>query len=270
MYTYIKYLAFIVLIVGVVACGDNSSTGPDPSEAPSFPEVQSDEAQPDFSFFETNQPKIADLATKVAGDTANYYQARNWVLFQSGLTFAFASGYSGLLTENSREDAEYRDGKWVWEYSEQYENESFSITVTAEETSGGHNWELLMSYDDGETSVEDYLVMEGTVSQDGSEGSWTFNLLNPDSNNEQIAYKYEWTITSDTEKSMTASWYDDSGNATLTASYDANVPEHTMRYTYPNDPTVTVYWNTSTKTGYYEQGSDKRCWDENFKDITCS
>ncbi len=269
MNRYIKCIAFLVLIVGLVACGDNSSTGPDPSEAPSFPKVQNEEAQPDFSFFEQNQTKLTDFALNAEENTDNYSQARQWVLYQSGMSFAFAASYSSMFSNNNQE-ANYEDGKWVWEYSEQYENESISITITAEEVTGGYNWEMLMSYDDGETSIVDYRIMEGTVTEDGSEGSWTFNIQNPDSNEEQVAYKYEWTISSDTEKSMTAKWYNDSGNVAISANYNANEPEHTMTYIYPNEPDITVYWNTSTKTGYYEQGVDKLCWDENFMDTTCS
>lgn len=262
MYYRIKYLLIFGVLIGLMACGDDS-TGPDPSEAPSFPEVQSEQAQPDLSFFDNNQPKVL-----AKGDTANYYQARNWAIWQ-GSTFAFASAYSGFLMGGSNEEAVYDDGVWVWEYSYQTEEGSFSMKLTSEDVPGGYRWAMYWSFDDGETSVEDYKVMEGTVSDDGSEGDWTFNMLNSDSNQEEVAYTSEWTVSSDTESEMTVKWYD-SGTTSFTASYVKNAPEHTMTYTYPDEPNITLHWNTDTNVGSFEQGGSMVCWDENFKDVPCS
>ncbi len=267
MYKSLKNIVLFGVLLGLMACGDNS-TGPDPSEAPSFPEVQSEQAQPDVSFFENNQPKVfSDMPSTESTD--NYYVARNWAI-SSSYTFAFAGSYAGFLMAGNENDVAYEDGVWVWEYSYQYENESVSLKLTAEDVPGGYKWAMYWSFNDGETSIKDYKVMEGTVSEDGSEGSWTFNTLNTDTNQEQLAYTSEWTVSSNTESTMTVQWYDDSGTTSFTANYDKNEPDHTMTYTNPNDPDITLYWNTDTNEGYYQEGSEKRCWDENFADVTCS
>lgn len=255
-------LLIAILFVGMVGCGDDS-TGPDPGEAPSLPEVQSEAAQPDLSFFENNQPKVM---AKEATD--NYYQARDWATMQSS-TFAFADTYSGFLMSGSNEEAVYEDGVWVWEYSYQTSEGSFSMKLTSEDVPEGYKWAMYWSFDDGETSVEDYKIMEGTVAEDGSEGNWTFNTLNTDTNQEQVAYTSDWTVTSETESEMTVKWYD-SGTVSFTANYKKDEPNHTMTYTYPNEPDITLYWNTETNEGFFEQGGEKSCWDENFQDVTCS
>lgn len=266
MYHYAKYIFFIGLIAGVIACSDDS-TGPDPEEAPEMPQVQSEEAQPDISFFEDNQPKMP--ADYELSETDNYYQARNWVISNS-YTFTFAGVYSGFLMAGSNEDAVYEDGMWVWEYSYTYENESVSLKVTSEEVAGGYEWAMFWSYDDGETSVENYKMMEGVVSEDGSSGDWTFNTLDAETSEERIAYTSEWEVSSDTKSTMSVNWYDESGNTTLTADYDETQPEHYMTFSYPDDPEVTIYWNTDTQEGYYDSDGEQLCWDENFDNIECS
>nr|NIT60822.1 hypothetical protein [Fodinibius sp.]NIV15662.1 hypothetical protein [Fodinibius sp.]NIY29403.1 hypothetical protein [Fodinibius sp.] len=77
MNRYLNYIVFTVLLIGLVACGDDS-TGPDvdPGDAPEFPQVQNEKAQPDFSFFENNQPKKA----KTTAATNNYSEARSVAL----------------------------------------------------------------------------------------------------------------------------------------------------------------------------------------------
>lgn len=261
----LKFLGFAILVFGLAACGGDSSTGPDPEEAPELPEIQSEQAQPDLSFFEDNEPKML-----AKGDTANYYEARYWALWQGGLNFAFANSYSGFLMSGSNEDAVYDDGVWVWEYSFQSEEGSYSMRLTSEEVADGYRWAMYWSFDDGETSVEDYLVMEGTVSKDGSEGNWTFNTLNPDTNEEQVAYTSEWTVTSETESDMIVKWYDDSGTVSFSASYEKNEPDHTMTYTSTDESDIILYWNSDTNEGYFEEDGVRSCWDENFKDVACS
>ncbi|PAU93568.1 hypothetical protein CK503_10450 [Aliifodinibius salipaludis] len=268
MNRYFKYVAFIVLIVGLMACGDDS-TGPDvdPGDAPEFPQVQNEEAKPDFSFFEDNQPKV--VKGESLAETSNYYDARS-VALANQYTFAFANVYSGFLLAGSNEDADFEDGMWVWAYSYSYQNETVSIKTTAEEVANGYQWAMYWSYDDGETSFEDYKVMEGIVSEDGSSGEWKFNILNPDTNEEVLAYNSEWEVISDTENNMSVKWYDETGNSTLTVEYNEDQPEFYMTFTYPDESDVVLFWNTDTNEGYYDEGGDRRCWDENFEDISCS
>ena len=260
-----RLIFLLVLVIALAGCGKDNGVNSDPGEPPALPEIQSEAAQPDISFFEDNQPKVL-----AKGDTANYYAARSWALWQAAGTFAFAGSYSGFLMGSNNEEAVYEDGMWVWEYSYQSEEGSFTMKLTSEEVSDGYKWAMYWSYDDGETSVDNYKILEGTVSEDGSEGNWTFNSLDTETSEERVAYTSEWTVTSDTESSMRAKWYDDSGTVTLTASFDKEAPDHTMSYTYPNEPNVTLYWNTDTNEGSFEQGGESSCWDENFKDIPCS
>ena len=263
MYRYTKYLLFTVLIMGLVACGDDS-TGPSPEEAPELPKVQNEQAQPDGSFFENNQPKLANY--DVQAETSNYYEARQVALFQGMSSFAFASAYSGFLMAAPGEDPVFEDGLWVWEYSYSYENENVSLKLTAEEVTGGYSWAMYWSYDDGQgNSFEDYKMMEGTVSEDGSEGNWQFNSLDTDTNQEVLAYTSEWKVTSYTEKNMTVRFYD-AGTVTMTTTYDEDNPEHQWVFSYQNEPDVTLYWNSDTNVGFIEDGDGKRCWDENFQD----
>ena len=261
---YIKYVGLIVLLAGLVACGGNSDS--DPGDPPSLPEVQNEEASPDISYFETNQPNSATSTS----ETANYSDARSFVLnnfsvYQGGQT------YSAFLTSASGQNADFEDGQWVWTYSFSYEGQSLELRLTAEETNEGYEWALYMSFDDGQgNSIEDYLAMEGTTAQDGSEGDWTFNALNPETNQEQKALTSSWEIISDTEKNMTVELFNDSGDVIITSMYEENEPDHTLEYILSDADNVTVYWNTNTETGYIIRGGTKKCWDSSFQNVPCS
>jgi hypothetical protein len=148
------------------------------------------------------------------------------------------------------------------------------MKITAEEVAAGWKWAMFWSYDDGQgNSFEDYKVIEGTTSQDGSEGNWSFNTLDSDTNQEVLAYEYDWTITSDTEKSMVAKIYD-SGSLSMTANYDENSPEYKLVFSFSgtnaDQEDITIFWNTDNKTGYIQQGTTKKCWDSNFASVPCS
>ncbi|MDZ7657835.1 hypothetical protein [Fodinibius sp.] len=267
MFRYTKYLFFIALFMGMVACGDDS-TGPDvnPSEAPAFPQILSEEMQPDFSFFEDNQPK--NFASNALAETNNYYGARN-IALANQFVFTFASIYTPLLLAGSAEEADFEDGMWVWEYSYNYENKSVSVRVTAEEMANDYEWNMYWSYNDGETSVEDYKILEGIISPDGKSGEWIFNTLDENTSEERIAYTSAWDITSDSEKMMDVNWYDENGEVGLSANYEANQSDHLFNMLYTDEPDHSINWNSETNEGYHESDGNQLCWDESFQDIAC-
>lgn len=268
MYRYTKNVFLLVLIAGLIACGDNS-TGPDvdPEDAPEFPQVQNEEAQPDFSFFENNQPE--KVQGEALAETNNFYEARS-VAISNQVTFSFANFYSGFLLAGSDEDPDFEDGEWVWEYSYSYENESISIKVTAQEVSNGHEWAMYWDYSDGDVSVENYKMFEGFVSTDGNSGEWVFNTFVDETSEEQIAYTSSWNVSSDTEKNMEVKWYDESEEVMFTATYEEDQPEYLVTVINSDEADQVLFWNTDTQVGYYEIDNERLCWDENFQDTECN
>jgi hypothetical protein len=270
MHKYLKHILVAVLFLGMMGCSDDS-TGPDPGEAPELPEIQREAIQPDLSFFEQNVGTKVGTASSETGDNNNYTEAQQFAMQYGGI-YMMGQTYAGFLTGAQGVDPTFEDGKWVWTYTFTYEGQSVEMKITAEEVAAGWKWAMFWSYDDGQgNSFEDYKVIEGTTSKDGSEGNWSFNTLDPDTDQEVLAYEYDWTITSDTEKSLIAKIYD-SGSLSMTANYDENAPEHKLTFSGTNadQENITIFWNTDTKTGYIEQGTTKKCWDSNFASVPCS
>lgn len=262
-----KYLLFLGLFIGFVGCG--SSTGPDHGDPPSLPQLQSQQAKPDLSYFEQNQPKRGGAQD---AETTNYYIARTAALSFSGM-FSEGNLYTGFLSPASQQDATYNDGVWEWKYSYNFEGQSIEIRLTAESITGGYQWAMYWSYNGGSgMSFDNYKVLEGTTSSDGSEGTWTFNALDPTTNDSRPALKNEWTVTSETQKTMTIKVYDDAGNLSLTIDFKLDGTSNTLTFNSldTSNGSTTVFWDTDTQTGYVIQDGTKSCWDSNFANTPCS
>ncbi len=261
----ILILALLALIIG---CKDGG-TGADPGEPPSLPELKHEDAQMDVSFFQQNNPKET---VKTILSTNNFNAAKSIALGFSG-AFTSIQLYEAFLQPVSNEGATFDDGVWEWKYSYNYEGVSVEIRTTAEETEQNIEWAMYWSYNDGEgNSYENYKVFEGTVSQDGSTGSWTFNILNPDGAQEVPGLVYNWEIISETEVDLTTELFDESGNATATFTYEENQPDYTLDINYQGDNSsedAVVYWNTETNEGYIEQGGSRCSWNSDFQDTSC-
>ena len=260
-----------ILFIGLTGCGDDS-TGPgnQPGEAPSIPDI-SQVAQPDISFFEENNPQGQKTKQILEDEYSNFSTAR----FKAtvGTFFAsFGQVYLGFLNPAYNEAAEFKDGVWEWAYNYSAEGQSVSMRFTAQEQGSSINWDMYISFDDGQGGgYDNYKVMEGTTSQDGSEGQWTFNALDDDNNTAEAAAITEWNVTSETERTISTRIYDQ-GSLTTTFNYEQNGVEHRMTFIdAENSDEDVVFWNTDTQTGYVIDANDgKMCWDANLVNTACS
>src|SRR5699024_5712874 len=121
-----------------------------------------------------------------------------------------------------------------------------------------------MSGDDGQgESYNNYKLMEGNTSNDGTKGNWTFNALGEDNTTEVPFIITEWDAKSDTERTLTSEIHED-GSSKSTIEYEQDGVKHTMIFDDAgSSDTDTIFWNTDTKTGYVIDDGDKKCWDEN-------
>lgn len=261
-----KYFLVFILMIGMIGCGDDSGTGPDAGETPGFPELEENN-QPDVSFFENNTPAKAIIDGLQATD--NFYTARGQVL-GAAFYFAFGQVYGSFFSGADQQNAEFNNGQWEWNYSSTYEGVTVEYRITAEDLGSEMHWEMFWSYDDGQQSLVNYKLVEGTVAKDGSQGTWTFNSLNPDTNQEEPAIESSWSVTSETVRDITTKVYDSDG-LQVTVDYEEDAPEYRMTFTYTDgSDNVEVYWNTDTSEGYVIQGTTQYCWDSSFQDVACS
>src|SRR5699024_4921699 len=130
-------------------------------------------AQPDISYFENNNMDKApnavsntnDMAPKVgAADNSNYFVASSTV-FGGAVLRGLGGMYIGLFPDNN-EEAKFQNGQWVWSYEYAAEGISWSMKFTAKDLGSSIKWAMFQSYDDGEISIQDAKILEGTASKD--------------------------------------------------------------------------------------------------------
>ncbi|NGP89978.1 hypothetical protein [Fodinibius halophilus] len=267
--TCIKYFVVLILFTGLMSCGSDS-TGPDPSEAPSVPsKIISEEAKPDVSFFEEEQSK--QLTGGNTASTENYNAAKYTALSISGIASMNAL-YSGFMSPASSTEPEFKDGKWVWEYTHTNPEtgDTGTFRLEAKEISEGHKWAMYLSMDTSEFSVENYKVFEGTTSSDGSEGEWIFNSIDLEETGTQEvkAFSSSWVITNEDKMETSFEFYDKEGRVQIDGGYTKDAPEHTLAVDYADSQqsNVKIYWNTENNTGYILQGTECKGWDSSFQD----
>lgn len=207
----LKLTSFVIIFgLFLTACGDDPASSVD-EDPPEFPEFENIEA--DLSYFEDNNQSINQENT--GHFTEAYFLA-------TGLSSVTASGifYTSFFNSANQSEAEFNDGEWRWEYTYSYEQESVAIVLISRDVGDNILWEMTWSYDDGQgNSFEDYTMIEGSAAKDGSSGSWTFNDLNPDTNQEEPFMETNWVRSADDNFESTTEFFgNDSGVETYTYS----------------------------------------------------
>lgn len=262
-----KYFFLFILLIGFIGCSQDNATGPDPGEAPSIPKLE--QAEPDVSYFQNNNPKKA-VENSLIAETSNFYSAKGAVLSGS-LYFAIGQVYGSFFNQAETAEAQFKNGVWEWSYSASYGGMTAEYKTTAEELSNGSiKWATFWSYDDRTTSIENYKMMEGTISSDGSEGDWTFNSLDAETNDEIPAITSNWRVTGDTKKDLKMEIFS-GGALDTTIDYAQDGTNYVMTLSYTDQSSdVVIRWNTKTNTGSVTDGDTTSCWDSSFQNVSCS
>lgn len=256
----------LILVIGLASCGKDNSTGPEPTEeAPSLPKLE--KAEPDITFFEDSSTKFS---TSENQSIANFYLAKSMVTSMKAF-FRIGNMYGAFLNPANNSEATYNNGVWEWNYNISQNGNTVDIRTTAEKMSDGSiKWAMYWSVDTESITLDNYKLLEGTVTEDGKEGGWSFNSLNPETNEEVVAMTADWEITSDVEKDLTIKVYD-AGTLSATITYQRNGAEYTMTIDNSSQTNnVVISWNTDTKTGSIVYEGTEKCWDSEFQDISCS
>lgn len=256
------FSGILIMSFITISCSDDpASSNEDPPELP-----MSQMVEPDVSYFQDNPPQNND---------SNYAEA---YYYGVGLgSFAFITqSYLGYFSPANSEDADFKDGKWIWEYSYSFDGQSVSVVLTAEDTGNFVDWEMLWSVDDGQgNSFDDYRIIEGSIAKDGSSGSWTFNTLSSDSGDEVPALITEWSSSGENNLETQIDFYGDSDGELVsryTYSQDENEFMVTLSEESENNDYV-VFWDDQAMTGYFQTESDpntRQCWDSNYQDVVCA
>lgn len=259
-------LALVLLNLGIAGCGDNS-TGTTDEEPPSLPNLEY--SQPDVSYFE-------NTTVKAKSASESFFTAQNTVLGYSSLS-SIGFLYGNILESAPEGDASFNEGVWEWTYSYSFEGASSEMRVTAQESGNSISWAVYISYSDGEVSIENYKLMEGTTQNDGLAGTWTFNTFDDQSDTPIPFLTSSWVTDGESESEITIEILDDNSgsNGNVTISFDKVGAEFLMLVTMEEagSENIEIGWNTDTKLGYIQQGSNEPlCWDSSNNtvvDVEC-
>ncbi len=250
-----KYTSILsVLIAGVLffgACSDSNSAG----EPPSIPDLS--EVRPEFDFFDQNAAK------SVNGD--GYQFAASLSQSMEVILTSFSSLPESFLGAANNEEPTFDDGIWTWEYTASGGGESVTIRLEAEETNTRVEWAMFISANTQEQSFDNYKLFDGFVLNDSNEGEWNIYPFEQN-NSSQPVMTYDWVIESETVASFNFTF--DSNNAS-SLSYDKDSPDNTLTVRGDGETTI-IYWDSSTGTGYYDDGTERICWDADFNDVACT
>jgi len=291
----LQYTFILLLAVCFTACSDNSS-GPEAEEdAPEIPDITA-QAQPDISFFENNssqasvsnslieavelfKKEVQPLATGVSSQANAYAAASTSVISSAAFSGLFGSLVIGVQ-EASGVEPTFEDGVYEWTYSANENGITGTYRLTAEVGNSSTEWNLFLSFDDGETSIDNINIISGTVQNYGNSGRWEFRLPAEENQSSSVLlFSSDWTNTSDTESNIVFNVYDGEGGTSPNVEiiFDENGAEHLMTFDELLESgtgvELEVFWNTDTSIGYIftpDGDPPKQCWDGSLQDIACS
>ena len=259
-----SFLAIAIITFTFTACGDNS-TGTTEEEAPELPNLEY--SQPDVSYFENT-----NVSTKSVSN--NFLAAKSTVLSFSSLS-SIGMLYGNILETAPEGEASFSDGVWEWTYSYSFQGASSEMRITAEESGSSISWAVYLSYSDGEVTIENYKLMEGTTQNDGLTGNWTFNSFETESSTPVPFLTSSWVTDGESESEITIEILGDGSNGGIAISFDKADAEFLMLVNSQSagDDDTEIGWNIDTNLGYIQQGTEEPlCWDSSNNtvvDVTC-
>lgn len=254
-------LLLLTLSLMAYGCGDDddNATGPedpDPPELPSFSGIQ-----PDTDFFSAN--------TEDTSQSDVYYEA--WIFIENTAEpllaiRTFADPFIERAMEEGYED--YEDGVYVWIFAHSEQGEDYEVRLEAEDNGPEIGWELYISTEDGD--LDDMRFMNGTTSEDGSQGEW--NIYDFESDADNALMTYDWALDEEDNLSISYLIFDSESDLEnyVSMEYEENADEHVLFIeSEEDDYEYEVGWNETTNEGYVNSSGDVRCWDENFEETDC-
>lgn len=205
-----------------------------------------------------------------AGDTEeylNFNMAETFANSTNSIMLGYMSAIDVYFGMGSEEEAEVIDGVWTWEYT----YGTLTIIITAEDIGTGMEWHMMMDGTDPDTGIvyDEHVFFYGFTSYDGSYGERMY--YSDDVSVEVPVITYEWEVTSEDNYVMSLNFTDDESDETMSMNYVKDGEHHTIESTDMYGPGVSViYWNTESMTGYYDLDGERKCWNDQYLNTSCT
>jgi hypothetical protein len=300
------FAIFFLTIAMITGCSDDdSATGPDELDDPPSLPTQVNPVTIDLSYFaEQEVPDEEEYSNyhMLRLMVENYGSLLN----TGGGTMTQVSAFLELAQLFDVEP-EYSNGTWVWTFDipadliddfsregsavkqfssepefdltgmKGFENRSLNafssaseenvrIQIHATPNANGIEWEVYFTGLLFEQEVNDFPFITGLVSADEATGEW--NFFHPETGSSVPVLTYTWSIGSNTTYESNITILTPDGES-YNMIYQRDDDENTLTVT-TNGITDTLFWNTSTHSGYYSSGADgsQYCY-QNFENTEC-
>jgi len=244
----------------LAACGDDKLPQPEP--------LSSATVEADLSGIE-DAPRAAKAALPTARSEYRNF-ANAWLrvkvlqLYAAGLIALPAAAVAATLNQQPT----LTGGKWIWELTALGSTASLQIQRT---DVGQWKAEMLVS----NSSVTDFLWLEGQYDATQSEGSWTIH--DPELSGSTAVLGIDWSYASETEHTLTYRNIDQSSadvGDKIEYQRDGNDASVVFTDASDSDSVARIAWDATTGVGSIEvpnyNDGNKACWGTDFKDTDCS
>lgn len=278
-----KYLVNVftifILAVAVISCDDNSSNSNSDllTTQPQIPSAQT--LKPDLSPIVSSNSQGKSVSTLAIGQNFIEARQRGAVIGSFlGLNVAFPASLVGAASSTTPEMIS--PGVWEWNYMHENPltsgNVESNLVATINADSGNVKWELQLDANGTLIEFQDFQILTGTSTLDGTSGQWNINAFSPETGNQNVATSSTWSIDTDSLLTLhstiklefsplTGDEFSFSQQDTLTTLTFTDVSE---------SATTQISWNPATTSGKlitpgFNSG-EPACWNENKEDIACS
>jgi hypothetical protein len=257
------------LLFGLLTgCSDNPTSNKQDDE-PIFPDFE--QIQIDVSYFLQRPPFKID-GNNTLNDRA-YSEAYTHAVNAANLFQAYGGtgfAYFGLA---ELAQPQFSDNMWNWTYTYQTQGVFTEMKLTSRPANGGHDWNLYLSIDvTGGESFSNLKIMQGFTNDEGSSGRWSLYPAYQGSTTPIL--EFNWNKKSDSEMDMIFKIFAEGSNSQVPIfeiNYQADTPDYEIDYiNRESEWEKTIYWNTTTLTGYIIEDGAKSCWNQSLEDITCN
>lgn len=171
-------------------------------------------------------------------------------------------------------DPVFQNGEWVWSNTANHGIQSINFSLFAEPVSPGHDWRMVVTYNDGGTVYQQWELYTGHTENLGTEGDW--DLYYDVNGTRTNVLNATWDFNSETDRQVVLSVpVDAPTNPGDSVTYMIDGDMRFFEYTNAESGHVhQVEWNSETGEGSvlapdFNNG-EKACWDSLQDDTVCS
>lgn len=249
-------LLFSITLFLIAGCKDAGTSIEE--IAPEIPDLS--QAQISIDYF---KGKVAPQTEALAGE--NFNVAANLATSLEDLSISFSTLPESFIGIAENVDATFDNGVWTWQYTSSGGGNSVTIRLTAEVKVLQTNWAMYISTTSEELTFDNYKFFDGFIKNTSNAGQWNFYSYYEAST--EPVMTYDWEIEDESNATFTLSFGESSFSS---MSYVKVSPDNTLTLTDSDSDSTTIYWNSTTGTGYIEFSDlDPICWDGSGNNVAC-